>query len=280
MTIETIDEVRVGAVHLRMRQCGQGPTVVFLHGDNGQLFAAPFIEALAVDFRVIAPVLPGWAGTERPRHLISVDDLAYVLLDLLDSLDLRDVHLVGASIGAWTAAEVVTKSQARVASLTLCAPVGIKFAGREQRSFVDLYATKFNDVAGLMYGDQRRAPDLGKSDDAELLELAQAEEAVARFGWEPYFHSRSLRHRLHRIQIPTLVVGGTDDRFVLEDRYIDQWVQALGGNATGVSIEGAGHRIEEECPRELAEVVEQFVKRNISTTDVTLSEASDGKGGH
>ena len=237
--------VKAGAHQLAVRRTGEGPAVLYLHGDNGLLFADSFVSALAQNFEAITPVLPGWAGSARPKHLTTVDDLSYVVLDLLEALHgtgLGPVHLVGTSMGAWVAAEVVSKSHASIASLTLCAPVGIKFGGREERSFADLYATPFADLAAVLYGRTERAPDLRLLDEAGLIELAQAEEAVARFAWEPYFHSRTLRHRVHRTQVPTLLVGGGADRFVLEQDYLEHWVEAIGANARLQVIPGGGHR--------------------------------------
>ena len=39
-------------------------------------------------------------------------------------------------------------------------------------------------------------------------------ETFTRFGWEPYLHNPKLKHRLHRIRIPTLFLWGTHDRIL------------------------------------------------------------------
>lgn len=258
----------MGSTDLRVQRQGDGPPLVFLHGDTGLLFAGPFLEALSSRYEVIAPVLPGWAGSERPRHLGTVDDLSYVVLDLLESLPTGPVHLVGASIGAWVAAEVATKSQARINGLVLCSPIGIKTGGREERAFVDLYATPTDELRALLYGDVGRAPDLRELDTEGLLELTQAEEAVARYAWEPYLHSRTLRQRLYRVHVPTLVVGGDADRFVLEPSYLQGWTEAIGVNAAERVVAGAGHRIEEEIPGDLAAIVHEFLDATLESTTV------------
>jgi len=51
--------------------------------------------------------------------MTTVDDLAYFYLDLLETLDLRDVVLVGVSFGGWLAAEIAVKSTERISHLVL-----------------------------------------------------------------------------------------------------------------------------------------------------------------
>src|ERR1700750_2661761 len=84
---------------------GSGPDLVLLHGLDGMLFAEPFAAALAENFTVHVPALPGWGGTARDARYRTIDDLAYPVLDAIDALP-GPAHLVGCSIGGWLAAEV------------------------------------------------------------------------------------------------------------------------------------------------------------------------------
>ena len=47
-----------------------------------------------------------------------------------------------------------------------------------------------------------------------LTIVARNRESFARFGWEPYLHNPKLKHRLHRIKVPTLLVWGENDGIV------------------------------------------------------------------
>jgi pimeloyl-ACP methyl ester carboxylesterase len=250
-----------GAVELEVCRLGAGPPVLFLHGENGLLFCRPFLERLAERCSVIAPSHPAWGHSVRPAHVTSIDDIAYVYLDYLDALVAATgspVVVAGASIGAWIAAEMATKSTAGMAALVLAAPIGVKFGTREERAFIDLYAVAPEEARAGLYGDLASAPDLASLDDDGFLQLAVNEEAVIRFGWEPYLHNPKLRHRLHRIDAPTVVVAGGADRFVLEPDYAGALASLIGANASTRTIPDAGHRLEEEAPDALAAVIAEL----------------------
>ena len=63
---------------------GDGPPLLFLHGGDYVAQNRPFLDRLAQRFRVVAPRHPGFGGTPRPAWFRSVDDIAYLYLDLLD----------------------------------------------------------------------------------------------------------------------------------------------------------------------------------------------------
>lgn len=242
-------------IPVELSRSGSGPPLLLLHGEDGFLFNRPLVEELSAHFSVIAPTHPTWT-TSVPRQIKSLDDLAYLYLELLEGLD-DPCTLVGISMGAWLAAEVLTKSQQQVSSAVLVAPIGIKTGGREDRAFVDIYASPIEDVLGALYSDRSRAPDLHSLSDDELLRLAVAQEAVARFGWEPYMHNPQLKGRLRRIKVPTLIVGGRDDRFVLEPNYFDRFADLVGDNTRRVVVD-AGHRVDEELPIDLCRLITEF----------------------
>jgi len=255
---DTAHKVAAGPVELDEVRNGSGSPLVYLHGEDGLLFSGPVRDALGASFTVRAPEHPGWGRSDRPWYVNTVDDLSYVYLDYLDATLDEPAPLIGTSFGAWLAAEVAVKSTAKISSLVLVAPVGIKVADRETRDFVDVYASTTEQVAAATYGDGAR-PDLRALAADEFFYLAEAQEAMARYGFRPYLHDPALVHRLHRIDVPTLVLWGADDRFVREpDTYAAAWATAIGSNAEVASLPG-GHRLEEQSPAAVADAVTAFV---------------------
>jgi pimeloyl-ACP methyl ester carboxylesterase len=237
---------------------GSGRPLFFLHAENGIEPAAAIIEELAKNARVIAPTHPGFGRSELPKGMRSVDDLSYFYLDLLDQFDLRDVVVVGVSLGAWIAAEIAVKSTARLSRLVMANAVGVKVADRETRDIVDIFALTEKEYLDIVYAD----PNIGKRDykalpDAEVLAAARAREATARLAWNPYFHNPRLKSRLHRIRIPTLFLWGTQDR-MLSEAYGRAYCAMIPG-ARFETIERAGHFPHQEQPKAFAEKVAGFM---------------------
>lgn len=241
-------------------ECGSGSPLLFLHPENGIEPAAAAIEELAKHARVIAPTHPGFGRSELPKGMRTVDDLSYFYLDLLDQLDLRDLTVVGVSLGAWIAAEIAVKSTARMARLVMANAVGVKVGDRETRDIVDIFALTENEYIDIAYCD----PAIGRRDYKALpedvaLAAARSREATARYAWNPYFHDPRLKSRLHRIRVPTLFLWGMQDR-MLSEAYGRAYCAMITG-ARFEPIERAGHFPHQEQPKVFAEKVLAFLER-------------------
>ena len=116
--------IEVGGDKLRLMEAGSGAPVLYLHGAGGANWY-PLLEMLSESWHVLAPEHPGFGRSSIPEWMVSVGDLAFFYLDLLGALDLDGVHLVGHSLGGWTAAEIAIRNTARLKSLTLMAPAGV-----------------------------------------------------------------------------------------------------------------------------------------------------------
>jgi pimeloyl-ACP methyl ester carboxylesterase len=254
----TIGSLAVSGVRIELLELGRGRPLLFLHPEIGIAPDAPVLDRLAERTRVIAPVHPGFGGSEQPSWFTTVDDLAYFYLDLIDELDLAEVVLVGVALGGWIAAEIAVKSCARFSHLVLANPVGIKAADRDTREIADIFALtedQFNERACFDPSAGRR--DYPKMPEAEVRAVARNREATARYAWSPYMHDPKLRRRLHRIRVPTLMLWGTADR-ILSEAYGQAYCAAIPG-ARFEPIERAGHFPHVEQPDEFARRVFAFV---------------------
>lgn len=89
---------------------------------------------------MLAPTHPGYGRSPDAGAIDTIDDLAYLYLDLLAERDLRDTVVIGASFGGWIAAEMAVKSTGRIGRVVLVAPMGIKVGDRETRDIPDIFA--------------------------------------------------------------------------------------------------------------------------------------------
>jgi len=266
----SVDFETVGDAEIEVRRYGTGQPLLYLHAEDGLIFSGPLLEALAQDYEVIAPHLPGFGRSSRPGYVKTVRDLALVVSEFLERLA-GPIPIVGSSIGAWVALEVALLAKANVSALVLASPVGIKLGDREERDFEDLWMADFDSVPGILYGDRSKAPDLNQLSDDELLHLTTCQEAVARYCWVPYMHDPALRHWARRVQCPVLIVSGSADHFALVPGYYERLTEVIGGDPVHRSIDGAGHRLEEEVPSALARLVADFVRRDGSRPEAAAS---------
>jgi pimeloyl-ACP methyl ester carboxylesterase len=249
----------VQGVRLEVVERGQGRPILWLHGEEGLDPEAPFLELMAGQGRVIAPSHPGFGHSPDVETIDTVDDLAYLYLDLLAERDLRDAVVVGASLGGWIAAELAVKCTARLARLVLVAPLGIKVGDRETRDIPDIFALDPDEVLRLQYADPARAAvDYTRLSEDQVTVIARNREATALYAWEPYFHGPKLRGRLRRVDVPTLLLWGEDDRFVTASTYGAAYQAALPG-ARLATVAGAGHFPHLERPQACAERIAAFL---------------------
>jgi len=258
-SVSGLSWLNVHGVRLEVVERGEGRPILLLHGEEGLDPKSPFLDLLAVHGRVIAPSHPGFGHSPDAETIDTIDDLAYLYLDLLTERDLHEVTLIGFSLGGWIAAEMAVKSTDRLAKLILVAPVGIKVGDRETRDIPDIFALRPDEVARLQYHDPARAVvDYTTLSDDALTVIARNREATALYGWEPYFHNPKLRQRLHRINIPTLLLWGASDRFITPGYYGAAYRDAIPGARLEI-IERAGHFPHLEQPEAFVERVRKFL---------------------
>jgi pimeloyl-ACP methyl ester carboxylesterase len=235
---------------------GSGQPLLLLHGGGGPIAAMPFAEKLAEKFEVIAPTHPGFGGSKIPDHFNRIDDLVILYLDLLDELDLKEVLLMGFSMGGWTAVELAVANATRLSKMVLVDPVGVKVGGREDRDIADVFALPGEKLAELMFHDISLAPIPADMPEDQLQLMAANRIALGVYTWDPYMHNPKLPHRLHRIKIPTHFIWGESDGIVTVD-YGKKYCEMING-ATMTVIEKAGHSPQMEQPDAFIDTVFKF----------------------
>jgi pimeloyl-ACP methyl ester carboxylesterase len=256
-----MERIEIAGISVEALIAGAGPPLLFLHGGDHVAQNLPFLDRLSQHFRVVMPRPPGFGMTERPAWFRNVGDIAYLCLDLLDRLDLRDATLAGSSFGGWVALETAVRSTSHISRLVLIDSLGTKFGGREERDIADVYALPADEVLRRTFSDPARfAPDYTALDDAELQAIARDREATALYGWKPYMHNPALAHWLHRITVPSLVLWGDKDGIVAPS--YGEKLAALLPSARFEPIAGAAHYPQIEQPEAVADHIARFAQEN------------------
>jgi pimeloyl-ACP methyl ester carboxylesterase len=249
----------ISGVEIAVERRGRGAPLLLLYGEEALELEAPVIEELARDHELILPSPPGFGASERPEWITNADDISYLYLDLVERLGLESVAVLGFSFGGWIAAEMATKDCSFISKLVLVAPYGIKVGGPFDRDVQDVWLLHPDKVMGLKWFDKTKGKcDFAAMPDDKLAVIARNAESFARFGWEPYMHNPKLKHRLHRIKVPTLLVWGENDGLVTPD-YGRAYSKLVPGSRLAV-IREAGHFPHIEQPQAFMQELNRFLR--------------------
>ena len=253
------ETVELPAARIEVERVGSGPPLVLLQSAEAYEAGLDLVDRLAGDREVFLPWAPGYGGSPLPETVRTIDDVAYIYLDLIEHYDLRDIVLLGCSLGGWIAAEMATKTCERLSRLILVDALGAKFGGAYDRDIEDIYFLSFDKVKAIRFADPRRDPldDMTALGEDEAMQVARHRETTARLCWDPYFHNPALKNRLHRISAPTLVLWGEEDRFVRPE-YGRAYAERIP-DSRFVSIAGAGHYPHIEQPDATLSAVFSFL---------------------
>jgi pimeloyl-ACP methyl ester carboxylesterase len=246
---------------LTSTEAGAGRPVLVLHGGGGPATVAGLAQYLSRTAHTITPVHPGWDGTHRPARLTGIDDLALVYLHALRERRLRDVLVVGSSLGGWIAAEMALRdSEGSITGLVLIDAVGVQV---ETEPITDFFALDARGVAEHSWHD----PDRYYVDPADLpseeLARRQANMATMRvLAGDPYMHDPTLLSRLGQVQVPALLLWGESDR-VVTPAYGAAYADAFGNGRLEV-IPEAGHLPQIEQPDATFARIDAHLRRTSS----------------
>lgn len=248
-------ETEVAGAKLRYAEAGAGPVVVFLHDAAGASWD-PLLDELSAKCRVIAPEHPGFGRGPIPDWMMSTGDVAFFYLDALQTLNLREVHLVGHGLGGWIAAEIAIRSTGRLASLTLLAPAGVE---NPDAPFDDIFAWTADEFARRQFHDKKLAEDWRQAQaKLDIDVVLQNRTALARLAWNPRLSNPQLPYWLHRIDVPTLLVWGEEDQvipFACHEPYLREIRQA-----ELLALPRTGHALPIERAGEIATRLDAFFR--------------------
>jgi pimeloyl-ACP methyl ester carboxylesterase len=242
---------------------GRGPALVYLHGPWGLNPDRAFIARLAGAHTVYAPRHPGTTPGD-PNGIHAFTDWLDLLVyygELLDRLQLDGpVAFVGHSFGGLVAAELAAMSPKSVGKLALIDPIGLwrddlpvknwmVLSDTERRP--SLFADPKGDAAQQLFATPSD-PD-GRVD--VLAQFVWSQACTGKFVWP--VPDRGLKHRIHRIAAPSLIIWGESDRIIAPD-YAKEFAKRIAGARVQL-IAKAGHLPHLEQPEEVAKAVLGFL---------------------
>lgn len=266
---------RIGPHALEVLRRGAGSPLLLLHGINPISPSAPFLDRLAAQGEVLAPSHPGFGGSPLPANFDTMYDLVHLYLGVLDAIPAGEVTLIGFSFGGWIAAEVAVIGHPKLKRLVLVDAVGVKLGGREERDIAHLFNTAPDELDRRAWHDPARRPKgsygvgwhthIGEEmSDDEMVSLARNWDSLCLYAWRPHLYNPQLKHWLHRVAVPTLVLWGESDRIVSPD-YGRGYAGLIPG-ARCETIAAAGHHPELEQPQAFVDRLARFLREQDGKT--------------
>jgi pimeloyl-ACP methyl ester carboxylesterase len=258
-TSVTTEFVELGEKKIQVTIGGSGAPLLYLHSASGETDWMPFHAALAEKFKVYAPAAPGFALSTGLDEIDNMIDLAWHTMDLMAALNLKQVPIVGFSLGAWLGAQIAILRPQVVQKLVLVNAAGLRLP---EAPMAELFIDDLDDLRNLLFHDPND-PSIELAmptslEDPRILNWIRAREATARLGWNPYLHDPKLPLHLHRIECPTLVIWGKQDKLIplAHGQY---YAKNIPGARLEV-LDPCGHMLPFERPTDFARVVTEFCK--------------------
>jgi pimeloyl-ACP methyl ester carboxylesterase len=273
--------VDVGRLRIHHTWGGRGAPVLMIHGlgSAGYLGWRFNLPAVAGRHRVLAPDLPGFGRSEKPRTRYGIPLFTRTLLRYLDGRKLDRVDVVGVSMGGRVALELGLRHPERVSRLVLVNSLGLGFPRRLVHGLFALpglgetvfrlTGTVLQRVPGAtirrLAGRFRLVENPERSLDDVYLQALR--EIHADQGSAPAYLAtvrslilmgvEDLSGELGRLRMPLRLIWGADDPlFPLQ--HATRAHRLVPGSELAV-IEGAGHSPEAERPDEFNRVLERFL---------------------
>lgn len=253
------------------------PPLLLLHGlgDEADTWRHVFAP-LAERYHVIAPDLPGFGRSDKPRRTYTLAFLRDTVVELLEAVGFDTTELVGHSLGAAIAQLVALEQPARVRELILVSgslttrarklnPVilqmALPFLGERMYNALRADPQAAYESLRPFYGDLEALPEADRkflyqrvnervwSDGQRRAFLSVLRQLV----WVQPGRQKKLAARLAALTVPTRVVWG--DRDAVNDIESGRALIAIQKGATLIVLPGVGHQVPQEAPEELVRIV-------------------------
>jgi 3-oxoadipate enol-lactonase len=262
--------VRSGDVTIHAVEAGAGPPLVFMHAlgwDHRQWLHE--IARYRDRYRVIAADTRGHGASTQSAGPYTLRGFADDWQSMLDGLGVTSACLVGFSLGGMIAQYMAIDHPERVAALVLVSTV-CRFDSGVRRAMEDRIAINqelgaqaaAEAVAKSLFTEEFRQSEAAFLNKFYAWRVAQSQQCIvdsirATFGLDTC-------ERLSRLKMPSMVIVGDQDVATPPSA-----VKDLTRHLTHVHIEvveGAGHMLTIERPKEFVRILDGFLARHYPST--------------
>lgn len=284
--------VTLGDDTIRYWEGGDGDeTIVFLHGFGGNALWQwyPQLREFADDYRVIAPDLLWFGGSESRRDDFSIQHQAQAVRSLLAFHGVERFHLVGLSYGGMVSHEVIGQEPAAVERVILVASPARAFLADDKKPVLAELGVKTvdelllprtpDDLRRLMRLAYHRPPWVPRWLGRQVIDEFYAPRRREHVAMLNSVEANTAVHRETYALPPnhrTLIIWGSEDR-VFPTHAALRLKAELGDNAQLCVFDGAAHAPHLERKRDVIPLMRGFLEgQAASERDCpTISAATD-----
>jgi len=251
-------------------QKGSGDPLILLHGGGTWLYSFRHnIASLSRNFSVYALDMPGHGYTEplETRVDYNFDIICNSLTEFMDKMNIKKAHMAGHSWGGGWAVCFADRHSMRVDKLILIDSSGINHHERLMWEMM-----KYPVIGEIMlWFRSRNAIKKGlcacyyntalvSSDMVDLIytPLCKPHIRKAQLSYSRNINWKETEAALSRIQSPTLVIWGKQDRYI-HVKFAKR-IQRKIPDARLVTIDNCGHSAHEECPEVVNSLILKFIE--------------------
>ncbi len=275
----------VNGIRLHYVAAGKGPLVILLHGFPEFWYSWRLqIPELSRHFRVVAPDLPGYNDSDKPREVkrYSAINIANDIRELIFSLNEKKAHIIGHDWGgavAWSLAHHFPESVDKL--IVLNCPLPSTLAGHFLKNFTQLKKSWYMFFFQLPYLPERY---MGKDlrtffyralrgwshnkkafSDNDIAEYVKAFEKPGALTGAINYYRAALRYgfaesrKKMEIMPDTLVIWGEDDKALGKELTFDMEKHFLNRFELKY-ISNCSHWVQHEYPDVVNQYILDFLK--------------------
>ena len=287
--ITTSDKATGEKVRLAYSDYGFGDPVVMIHGWplSREMWEYQLGDLVDAGFRVVKYDRRGFGKSSKPWNGYDYDTFAADLNEILEQLDLKNVTLVGFSMGGGEVVRYLsnygTQRVKKIALISTVLPFLQKTAGNpdgvDQKVFEEIMQQIRNDRVGFLdefgkvfFGANMVSHPVSKP----LLEyyrmLGSFAAARSTLQCVVAFSQTDFREDVRTIKIPTLIIHGNDDKIVPIEASSNRTAAMIPGSHYLV-YEGAPHGLFYEYRQKLNADLVNFINGGANAYSTTLNES-------
>ncbi|MCD4676470.1 MAG: alpha/beta hydrolase [Desulfobacula sp.] len=267
-------------IHTLIKGDKSNPPLVLIHGwPSSSLLWRHMIPELSKHFYVLAPDLPGHGKSDKPEN--ATYDLAFLrgfILDFYDAFDLKTASLAAHDLGGMAALSFAVRHPERLDKFIIMdtSPYhewpfllqsSIFLLKQNYLTWIFLNRFIFKQILiNGFYNNNFITPEVIDIFRTPWINSKKGKKAFSKTIKIPPSQMVESKEALQTIKSPTLILWGKNDFFFpfKTARQLHKDIK----NSTLVSVEKAGHFLQEEQPRYIQEQIISFLKEH-NTMDLT-----------